>query len=287
MKLFNEIVATLPEAELWTAKDFKGNALIIDLETTGVNFTTNRIKQIGCTLVRDGEMQPAMTTLIKTPYDPVTWSAVYAGLDPKSRQFGTLIRKAGCDIETVHKAIDENDGSIVGLDCVPQDIQDMTDHNGRRMFVAAYDITGISSKSTMEHGIERVAALKSFNSLVTKVQSKGWPIIGHNHFGFDLPFLQAELTKFCDIDMPINWNLVIDTGLVVKGEQCRISLKKDEPLANFHHRVADRRSRVKWDLERFCFQAFDLGKFGVDQSKQHKSAGYDTFVNGCLVKALL
>lgn len=283
------LVSRLNNRELWDPKCFRPNYLVFDIETTGVNFTSNRINQFGVLLVKDGigSVNSAIAKYINTPYSPVVWSAIYAGLDSRSRQFLTLLRKEGCNLDEVKKAIDDNDGSCQGVECIPESIRQLREDDGSLRFQTAVDKTKISSKTCKEKGLEREQALLQFKSIIERAASRRFPLVGHNHLGFDIPFMDTELRMFCGCKLEYDPELILDLGLIEKSVEIKSPIKKNESAASFYARIANRRSRAKWDLDNHCFFKYKLARFGVDPTKEHLSAGYDCFVSHCLMRAML
>ena len=299
MKLFQDLVAKMPQADKWLSDDFRASYMVFDLETTGFVPGTNFITQLGCLLVRDGMLPPvdsAKSQYIKTPYSSIAWSAVHAGRDERTMQFLTLLRKAGqaqgLDVaeymDACKKAIDANDGSIRGLDCIPQDIQEMRGKNGNYLFIAPVDVTNIRSTDCEKFGSDRAEAVGKFAMAINKVMSLGWPILGHNIVRLDIPFLEYEAEKIGGVKLEINPEMVIDTGMLVKGDQCGSKIGKSETIVDFYRKIENKRSRVKWSLDDYCVPRYQLDTtYGVDVTKQHGNAGYDCWVNNCLVRELI
>jgi hypothetical protein len=232
------------------------------------------------------KFEDSSASYIKTPYSSRVYSAIHAQKNERRVQFMTRCRKAGLDLEAVKAAIDTNDGSIMGLDIIPKDIQELKDNNGRLHFRVPVDITGVRSKTTMEKGQDREKAIGIIAKALQKMCNLRWPIVGHNIYSFDVPFIEHEAKEYCNINLKIDRDLVIDTGLIIKASQCRSSLNAKESLPDFYQKVADKRSKAKWTLDDYCFDAFNLGQYGVDPDNQHH-AGYDCWVNNCLLKELV
>lgn len=288
MKHFWDVIERLPNPELWEKNNVTANYLVWDLETTGFHPAINRIQQFGFLYVKNGVAADynVNSIFIKTPYSPQVYSAIYATNTDKRMQFMTHLRKAGCDLNTVKQAIDENDGSILGLEhLIPSEIIDMRAQNGKRYFIAPVDVTHIKSSKTMELGKDREEAINKIAHVMIKTCENKTPIVGHNIYRFDIPFLEYEAKHYCNIDLQIDRELVVDTGMIIKANQSRTSLNKTESLASFYERTSEKRSRAKWTLDDYCFEAFGLSKYGIDPNRQH-DASYDCFVNHCLVKEL-
>lgn len=288
MKLFWDIIDRMPNAEAWR-NGGKVSYLVADFETTGFDHVINRINQFGYLLVKDGvgELSDAKHVYIKTKYNARVYSAVHATRGNRRMRFLTMVRKAGCDLTKIKAAIDDNDGSIVGLgDLIPQEIIDLKQEGkDKRYFTVPVDVTHIRSKTTMEKGKDRKDAIGNIARLFQMMDKKKWPLVGHNFSRFDVPFIEYEAKEFCGIDLKIDQDLIIDTGMIVKANQCRMSLNKKETLGEFYRRAADRRSKVAWSLDTYCHEEYKLHKYGVDPALQHE-ADYDCWVNDCLLREL-
>jgi len=278
MQVFAEVLERFPNNNL---TDY----LIFDLETTGFDPLKCRILEVGYRSIKNGMQDKPISGdfLIKTPYDPITWSAVYALRNEKSNSFLTMIRKAGKDIDTIKKAIDENDGSIYGLECIPDEIKEMMDHRSRPYFTTAVDVHKIKSSRTLAEGKDREEVLNVFANVLEAVFRNNMLIVGHNNFRLDVPFMLSEIKQFCGRDVKVNLDNIIDTGLLVKAHQCNMRPAKKESLSDFYKRIESRRSKCQWTLDGYCFEAFNLATYGVDPNMQHQSAKYDCFVNNCLL----
>jgi hypothetical protein len=217
---------------------------------------------------------------VQTPYDPYTWGAIYLRQD-----FMELFLSYQPWTQAIQNEIDDNNGSIMGTS-VPQAIQDVLDKNGRKKFLCAYDIHGISVRDTLTNGISRYDALHQMHSILEQVKRDKIPLVGHNCVRFDIPFIQTEFSR-----VGLSWtpddDYIIDTGAIVKGRQINASIRPGERNIDFYRRVANTKAKgIAWSLDRYCVPTFGLEKYGVDSSKQHQSAGYDCFVTHCLLKAL-
>jgi len=262
--------------------------MIIDIETTGLQICRSKIVMIGIQTVINGVIEPDTYTdiMIQTPYDPEVWGCAYAHHDNTPQLLEKLAQYDLCN-EATFRAIDENNGSIYGCPVIPQDIQEMRELNEKLLFRTAVDATGITPARTVAEGVPRLGALELLFDLVRQAQLEGVPIIGHNIVNFDLPFIACELEEVLGVtndELELDDNLILDTGMVVKGGQLNLRPYPDESNYRFCKRVSALRRRVKWSLDRFCVPTFSLDtQYGIDPSMQHKSAGYDCWVTGCLI----
>jgi DNA polymerase III epsilon subunit-like protein len=254
----------------------------VDLETTGFSFENHRILQVGVRLVPDvSQLSPpedAVDLLLKTPYDPYIWGAVYLQED-------FITRTGDWWTPDVRQAIDANNGSCAGVAQVPAEIRDEVNKNGRRKFMNAFDVHGISASRTLEQGVDREAGLRQVHALLQDSCNSGMQLVGHNLIGFDIRFLGEEFARI-GLSFPYEAEQVMDTGLLVKADQLGMVPEGNEGMGNFYARVKKTFARVKWSLDGYCVEKFGLTKYGVDTAGSHRSAAYDTFVNQCLVHHL-
>ena len=276
-----------PRPEKW-CNPLSDNMVIMDLETTGLDVCKAKAIMIGLLVVKDGKIskEKSIDLLIKTPYSPEVWGAAYK-YHPMAPQLLQKLDQYGLCHQSTFDAIDLNGGSIMGCPAVPQEIQDMRDINDKLTFRTAVDATGITPEHTMEYGMDRKDALDILYRILLGAMRTQCVIAGHNIVNFDLPFLSCEFPEELGVDeseLDINENLLLDTGMIVKAAQLGLYPYKNESNAKFFHRIYTMQRRAKWSLDKFCVPNFSLDRlYGVDSNEQHKSAGYDCWVTGCLI----
>jgi len=111
----------------------------------------------------------------------------------------------------------------------------------------ASTITGITDEILQEKG-EDPRKLLDFAKYINDWTAAGGQLIGHNIFGFDIPFLQDEMRIEFDFKLDVPISSVIDTGMMVKASQLKDYQATDETRQSFYRRVRNMRSRVKWNL---------------------------------------
>ena len=114
----------------------------------------------------------------------------------------------------------------------------------------------------------------------------GAVFVGHNLMNFDAPFLEYETTI---LGCPFRFrdNEVVDTGMLVKAAQLDMFFRNEqESLRSFYKRVSEvRRSGLYWSLDRYCFDAYNLQKYGIKRCDAH-DAGVDCELTHYLLNEL-
>lgn len=290
--IFLEMVSRFTRPQDWFP-DFKGNAVIVDTETTGLNYADGaRIVQIGICFVHKGKVdkKQALDITIQTPYDPETWCAVYHEKHPQHVRFREILRGMGFNWEDFIPIIDEHSGSILAANHpnIPEVIQDGRNKHGKRIFQTACDATGITADVSMRNGLPREAVIRHVKDLLAESRDSNYVFIGHNVARFDIPMILAEIAdQTGDDQFELDDNNLLDTGIMVKAAQAGAFPKEHESNWDFVRRVADMHLSVAWSLDDFCVPKFGLDfKYGVDPAEQHLSAAYDCWVTACLVDSI-
>jgi len=254
--------------------------VLLDFEYTSFSHEHGRIIMAGLGLVMDGVEPTYEDFILRTPYDPWIW-----GSPSRRSDFIQVLQENQIDHYEVQMWADANGGSVLNCPHIPQEVWDRRDAKGKRVFECGYDIHRIHPDRTVKEGMERGDTLLKLRSILTTAASKGWPVVGHNIYQADLPLLQRELFREGIGELPIDYDLVLDTGLLCKAVQCQLRL--DGPRQAFYHRMAHNRRRgVNWSLQRYCVPTYDLASRGVDSTRQHTSAAYDCFVVHKLMEAV-
>ena len=288
LNVYRSVVERFSPVSDWVG-ELRADLLLLDLETSGLTADRNAIVQLGVCSVEGGKVEAgdAIDLLIQTPYDPVVWGAVYESGHKASGHFMELARRHGFWSPAVREAIDANNGSIMGLDCVPAEIQEMADYRGRLVFSTASDIHGITAAKTMREGVPRAEAMTTVRDMIESARKMGRVVGGHNFVQFDLPWLCKGCMASGAGMVNLDDNQVLDTGMLVKAAQIGESPQPGESLCDFWLRVSEVRATVKWALDRYCVPTYGLDrKYGIDTSRQHASAAYDTWVTYCLLREL-
>lgn len=185
--------------------------LVLDLETSGLNWSTNVITQFGFAVVQDRKMVDNMAIYVKRPP-------------------GTMSEEAA-------------------------------------------KITGITDELLMEKGVEPATVFPQVLNLLGLYRKSGCMFMGHNMVSFDAPFLAADCERH-DQDFRIAPNEYIDTGMMFKASQIRLTPGNHEDLHAFFCRVKDYRSHARWNLK-LATQMLNVDtKHDLDLDKAH-DAGFD------------
>jgi len=110
------------------------------------------------------------------------------------------------------------------------------------------------------------------------------PYIGQNVVKFDAPFINDDFARH-GFDFRFELSELIDTGLIYKANQLCVAPRDDEALDAFFERVAEIRSRVKWNLGLTMRTLHLDAKFGLDLEGAH-DAGYDCYMTHLLLEEL-
>jgi len=198
------------------------------------------------------------------------------------------------DIETLGFKHIDSDIVQVGMclvrDCKP--VQELWPADYTSMIVSlpqesfigkegAINVHGIGFEKSAAEGLPRDQVFKMVKDVVEYALSNGMQIVGHNLANFDIPFLTGEFMKL-GLSCEFPKGFVVDTGMMVKAMQLGMMPGYDERIWQWMKRVSDYRARVKWSLDKFCMEAFDLGKHNVSADEAH-DAGYDCYLTHLVV----
>lgn len=143
------------------------------------------------------------------------------------------------------------------------------------------DLTGITDAMLLEDGYPVEDALGWFAEIVGQL-----PMVGHNVFHFDRPFLLNELARSLpSFDPAIDFlpDRFIDSAAIVKGRKLGMKRKKDEPHHEYATRVLDTEAAgVTYALQSTCRE---MG-IASDDLELHRAAG-DAILTYRLFEALL
>ena len=254
--------------------------VLLDFEYTSFSHENGRIVMIGLGVVMKDRPPVYEDFLVQTPYDPWIW-----GSHSRTDTFLNALDQHGVDRHLILHWADENGGSILECPHLPEEIKNQCNSSGKRVFECSYDVHKIHPHRTLAEGIGRRDALEMLTTLLRSSLDKGWPLVGHNIYQADLPLLQRELRREGFGDLEIDYELVLDTGLLCKAFQCNLQFQSDRKA--FYAKVAGmRRKGVQWSLQKYCVPQFGLHELGVDSSRQHTSAAYDCFVVHKLMEAV-
>jgi DNA polymerase III epsilon subunit-like protein len=100
--------------------------------------------------------------------------------------------------------------------------------------------------------------------------TNGLSLVGHNLCAYDLVLLSRAVTNLTGESLLIPTDRVFDTGMMVKAKQLNNVPNDGENQLQWFQRVYNTRSRVKWKLDGYCADTYDLwGKSGLDPTAAH------------------
>lgn len=143
------------------------------------------------------------------------------------------------------------------------------------------ELTGITETMLQEEGVAAQQALLWFVDRVG-----GLPIVCHNVFRFDRPFLLNEIARNCpglDPAEAFPEDRFIDTAAIVKGRKLGLRRKRGEPHPNYAMRVLETQAAgVTYSLEASCLER----GIPTDDLTLHRALG-DVTLTHRLFEALL
>jgi len=148
----------------------------------------------------------------------------------------------------------------------------------------ASDIHGITMEKLVKTAIPANQYVPHVVSMMQRWVDDGLSIVGHNLYKFDIPLFQIESAEF---GTPFRFDTdgVIDTGMMVKAAQLGANVKDGETLRGFYSRISEIRAKVKWSLDRHCYDVYNLGRSGVNKTDAHDAAN-DCRLTHCLLETL-
>lgn len=142
-----------------------------------------------------------------------------------------------------------------------------------RMSDGAINVHKITHEKLAAEGIPVADAVPLLVQTLSDWRKGGGMFVGHNMVNFDAPFVEYESAIFRN-EFKFGPNEIIDTGMLVKGALLNMEFRNDqEDMRSFYKRVSEVRARgVHWSLDRYCYDAYDLGKYGVARDNAHDAA---------------
>ena len=140
-------------------------------------------------------------------------------------------------------------------------------------------ITGISNLDLKYHGIPLQKALDWFHQLI----GEGYPLVGHNVFRFDHPFLlNAARRHNHPLKDTFSVNRLIDTAVIYKGKKMELERREAEPFMLYASRVLDQPVKgLKYNLKAAC----EDNQVRTDDVIAHRAAA-DVLITHRLYEAL-
>jgi DNA polymerase III epsilon subunit-like protein len=118
---------------------------------------------------------------------------------------------------------------------------------------------------------------------LTSLQENGEMLVTHNGWRFDVEMVLKHFTDFLDEDFEFHPDRLIDTGAIEKASQItddwRAAPADDETMKTYFQRIANWvLPGVKWNLDTWCMNKYDLAlKHGANTEDAHQ-ADYDAWL---------
>ncbi len=152
----------------------------------------------------------------------------------------------------------------------------------------AEEVTGITEKMCAEQGMPMAEGIRSIHHTLSNWR-RSRPnaiFVGHNAAKFDMPFLEKAFDKN-GLEFRFGPDEIVDTGCMVKAQQLGTHPLPGEKHLDFMLRVGRiRATGVKWSLDKYCIDRFDLRKrLKQEQLKSHDATS-DCTVTHWVLEAL-
>lgn len=222
---------------------FPNNYLVIDTETTGVDFKDDLIWQVGHCLVKDGTVADRGNFLLD-------W--------------------------TTHPAIDQAWLRQRLID-TKQAVEYTRDgHPTGKTYHINYD-------RMAAEGVAPEPVLQQYLEWFKEIRESRLFFIAHNGYHFDANMLESHFRRFLKDPWAFNDWEMFDTGMVEKAAQSSLVPWAGETVRDFSRRAYAQWLRgIRWALDTHCVPKYDLvAKYGLDMSAAH-DAGFDAYVTHLL-----
>jgi len=124
--------------------------------------------------------------------------------------------------------------------------------------------------TVLREGQDPLVFISALADTIRMALDNGLAIVGHNLCTFDLVLLSRAITDLTGRPLLIPTNKVFDTGMLEKGRQLNNVPSAFEDQVQWFTRIANTRSKVKWKLDGWCADLYDLwGKSGLDVTAAH------------------
>lgn len=137
----------------------------------------------------------------------------------------------------------------------------------------AFAVHHIDQARMQKEGIEPEVLIPEIANTLETYRKHGCLFVGHNMISFDAPFFERE-SKQHGCPFSFGPNEIIDTGMLVKASRLGMYFSPDDTIRSFARRVSEVRAKgIYWSLDRYCFDAFNLGgRSGIDKSAAHDAS---------------
>jgi DNA polymerase III epsilon subunit-like protein len=154
-----------------------------------------------------------------------------------------------------------------------------------RIAPEAVRVHGIDHARMQKEGVAPSELLPLVFDTMEAFRANGFLYAGHNMVSFDAPFLEREAMLF---GRPFKFgdNEILDTGMLVKAARLGMYFNPSDTLRSFSRRVSEVRAKgVYWSLDRYCYDAYNLGRSGIKKGDAH-DASVDCLLTHTLLETL-
>lgn len=144
----------------------------------------------------------------------------------------------------------------------------------------------ISFSKLRDQGRDPDQVLRDALHFISHWTAKGGFFIAHNGWNFDRPILRSHFQRFLNTDY--EWgDTMFDTGITEKAIQMGETIRPDESLQQFAHRIGHRPSGIKWSLDKHCMPKYRLAeRHQLNMDFAHE-AGFDCHCTSLLFEHYL
>lgn len=149
----------------------------------------------------------------------------------------------------------------------------------------AFDAHGLTAEYCKLNGLPPEEAVALIYQTVIDWRASGGLFAGHNVWNFDACRIEADFRKLGH-SFKFLPDEVVDTGMLVKASRLGTVPLPNETLEAFYRRINGVRAKgVYWSLDRYCYDAYELGTSGIAKGEAH-DAGADCELTHTLLEKL-
>ena len=135
------------------------------------------------------------------------------------------------------------------------------------------DINGITEETLEKYGESPVEVFGWVKKMFLNAKNKGLPLVGHNSVRFDIPFIMNELDRHNVGRVELDNDLIIDTGILVKGARISYVPRPEQNLKKLWYDISLLRMKGVFYSIDWCFKHFKLDETrGASKIDQHDAA---------------
>jgi DNA polymerase III epsilon subunit-like protein len=195
-----------------------------------------------------------------------------SGLDPTADlvlQFGCVIVRAGKIVHTTRAYLNWVQPGFITEETLRNKMASVAAHMMDRG--SAYRL---SYDTVIAEGQDPRFFLPALLETLHEALANGLAIVGHNLVAYDLVMLSRLITQVTGSRLLVGTGAVWDTGMLEKGRQMRHIPSMYENQIQWFNHIANARRRIKWKLDGWCSDVYDLwAKSGLDPTAAHDALG--------------